>query len=724
MGIETQETPAETWSIFTDGDVEISTKQDPSGCRASGYCSMRHVSPFLGDVYPTAGIKACLESRGYRKEIIVISETRINPAYQAYDEFRRLGLGHVVWMTNSQDKCERSSWLLPDLGCIWSSQVFDGADVQGKMHMDRVAFTGRALRLGFNVLQVEADIIVFQDPYRFLKSPPLSDHNLLIMRDGNGFLNSGVIYCQNARPDGPTAYVLNEIVDRTLRWQESKALLESKDPPRSAICAEQSQFTDTLLSVVAGRPLFSQCWGPESYELRDKWWADHAKVLNITIDGNMPIGDSQRLLESVMEQVLGTARRSLSAHGSAHGRLPGRQLSLWRAWARLTQTFPRPRRRACAHLTQACALPSQGVGASDADVPAAPSQGVWPEELGGRGYVNPRDGAAAEYIAHMLEDTNVLWPDVEDADKDADSATITETFAFLPAFFIHTWSVGGGMGWWNKELVPHFPQVMAHFVQVPGGASNKPVVKMSLARYDWNLAHLAKAQEGVFFSSTRTSPTPDVLAYSPEIEDTPWPNAAAYQDAIQALVLLGMASNRTVAFPSLPCNLTWVAAHPLDSMPLNLDHVRYISYGGTGGGNNLRCMSSAYMMHDCLQAREAWPGGLLPVEFAHFLTLCPDEDMHVTYDRTAMSQAAPRARGGTPLDLRSKRTGAVADVLDIDLAALARSIRQDTTHRVVWLDAIPRLHFTRTSRAELPAHVNPLFADLKAKRCYTFYPTA
>lgn len=84
---------------------------------------------------------------------------------------------------------------------------------------------------------------------------------------------------------------------------------------------------------------------------------------------------------------------------------------------------------------------------------------MWPEELGGRGYVNPRDGAAAEYIAHMLEDTNVLWPDVEDADKDADSATITETFAFLPAFFIHTWSVGGGMGWWNKELVPHFPQV-------------------------------------------------------------------------------------------------------------------------------------------------------------------------------------------------------------------------------------------------------------------------
>lgn len=85
LGNETKETleiPAETWSIFTDGDVQVFSKYEPTGCRASGYCSLRHVSPYLGDVYFTTGLKGCLEARGYRQEIILISETRINPAYQ------------------------------------------------------------------------------------------------------------------------------------------------------------------------------------------------------------------------------------------------------------------------------------------------------------------------------------------------------------------------------------------------------------------------------------------------------------------------------------------------------------------------------------------------------------------------------------------------------------------------------------------------------------------
>lgn len=85
LGNETKEAlvvPAETWSIFTDGDVQVSSKYEPTGCRASGYCSLRHVSPYLGDVYFTTGLKGCLEARGYRQEIIIISETRINPAYQ------------------------------------------------------------------------------------------------------------------------------------------------------------------------------------------------------------------------------------------------------------------------------------------------------------------------------------------------------------------------------------------------------------------------------------------------------------------------------------------------------------------------------------------------------------------------------------------------------------------------------------------------------------------
>lgn len=68
-------------------------------------------------------------------------------------------------------------------------------------------------------------------------------------------------------------------------------------------------------------------------------------------------------------------------------------------------------------------------------------------------------------------------------------------------------------------------------------------------------------------------------------------------------MLLGMASKRAVAFPTLACNLTWIQQHNLSKLPLDLDHGRYISYGGAGGGQNLLCMSTMYMMNECLQVK-------------------------------------------------------------------------------------------------------------------------
>ena len=44
---------------------------------------------------------------------------------QAYLEFRHLGLGHVMWVTNRKEKCERAEHIFPgELGCGWSTQKF------------------------------------------------------------------------------------------------------------------------------------------------------------------------------------------------------------------------------------------------------------------------------------------------------------------------------------------------------------------------------------------------------------------------------------------------------------------------------------------------------------------------------------------------------------------------------------------------------------------------
>lgn len=90
------------------------------------------------------------------------------------------------------------------------------------------------------------------------------------------------------------------------------------------------------------------------------------------------------------------------------------------------------------------------------------AQGVWPAELGGEPYVSPRTGAAAAHIALLLEDHPELWTAMEDAAHARRAASTTESFAFLPPFFVQSWSVGGGTGFWNENLVgPLYPQVRA-----------------------------------------------------------------------------------------------------------------------------------------------------------------------------------------------------------------------------------------------------------------------
>ena len=44
-------------------------------------------------------------------------------AMQVYLELRHLGLGHVMWIVNRKDKCERAEKVFPgELGCGWSTQ--------------------------------------------------------------------------------------------------------------------------------------------------------------------------------------------------------------------------------------------------------------------------------------------------------------------------------------------------------------------------------------------------------------------------------------------------------------------------------------------------------------------------------------------------------------------------------------------------------------------------
>ncbi len=46
-------------------------------------------------------------------------------------------------------------------------------------------------------------------------------------------------------------------------------------------CWEQSVYTDTILSALAGRPLFYHCWEPPGEKLRAAWELAHQEALQV-----------------------------------------------------------------------------------------------------------------------------------------------------------------------------------------------------------------------------------------------------------------------------------------------------------------------------------------------------------------------------------------------------------------------------------------------------------
>lgn len=82
----------------------------------------------------------------------------------------------------------------------------------------------RAVLLGYNVMIIDSDSAPLSDFYWKVKQPPLSKYQMLSQSEGGGSINGGFTYVQNAKSNGPVAWVLFEMVHRTSRFSEdSKA---------------------------------------------------------------------------------------------------------------------------------------------------------------------------------------------------------------------------------------------------------------------------------------------------------------------------------------------------------------------------------------------------------------------------------------------------------------------------------------------------------------------
>ena len=83
------------------------------------------------------------------------------------------------------------------------------------MHHVRWHTAARLVRMGYNTMVLDTDVLLFDDLYHWFKAKPFSDYHIFTASEDSNMegwnINCGTVYVQNARPDGPSAWWLAEV---------------------------------------------------------------------------------------------------------------------------------------------------------------------------------------------------------------------------------------------------------------------------------------------------------------------------------------------------------------------------------------------------------------------------------------------------------------------------------------------------------------------------------
>ena len=122
-----------------------------------------------------------------------------------------VGLQNYFLLADSAGSCTS---VAGRLACVWSSLVEYMRRTLGRISGDarvralwlgRQIYAGRLAELGFNVMLLDSDSIIFADPFALIRTQ-LNSYQLVIMADhSRTWMNSncGTYYLQGARPGGP-----------------------------------------------------------------------------------------------------------------------------------------------------------------------------------------------------------------------------------------------------------------------------------------------------------------------------------------------------------------------------------------------------------------------------------------------------------------------------------------------------------------------------------------
>ena len=241
---------------------------------------------FGADVNQPGVLREVAAQISYQREIILVcgdgsayaSPTALNTVIQFY----AMRLRHVLYVSDSRRSCENLRAGLPGLACVWSSRITTARpnhtgicvkkyfDMRFYFYDIRKEMVARlAVDEGMNVLQTDTDVAWFSNPYPQLKGGSLARANLIAQHD-EPFVNAGVFYAQNIKPDGGAAWLLKETARRVHTFlyhpEEVRRVVKWAKPPYFANADEQTLMNDVLVSSICNASVY--LWSTAMFEAR------------------------------------------------------------------------------------------------------------------------------------------------------------------------------------------------------------------------------------------------------------------------------------------------------------------------------------------------------------------------------------------------------------------------------------------------------------------------
>ncbi|GIL81242.1 hypothetical protein Vretimale_1167 [Volvox reticuliferus] len=575
--------------------------------RESQSCSIGVIKRFTGPLNSWADLKALLQARSFRGEIILTHETQMDAIVQWIWRMRRMGYAHTVIAARGEHLCGQLSKVFgEELGCVWFPRSISysavraaqtsSSQLQPQLALNEVALfleepafirlqlAAMVLRLGgYNVLALDSDVLLQDDFYWWTGQPDYRDYQLLVQRDVTGGPNTGVMYARGASPSGPIAWALAEGLMRNIRWKEQPQLPPTFNSTFTT-CWEQAVVADSIYSALVGRPIFLRCLDTRQL---DRTW-------NVREDGRTRFVDANI---NLIEPALIRRSFSMSRPGpSCHSPLVG----------------------------------PEGLWALEGKLKLPHFRGVWPDALGGRALGESGGTVSRAFQQMMREAGPPFWPDPEDPSTEAAADAVpTERFTQMSRHLVCDWASCGSQGMflllrnpdgsWAGEAAgtggrdPEQREpcvVVGHLGMTPDKALGKRLQLMANGHYNMALMAAVHGPGGPYFATNshltglahfssamragmlgfharrgQMIPAPRVIALQPgALSPGPDPTAAAGGAAVafsggggsgdmsplvlaskshmisvmEALSSVAAAAGRTLGLPRLSCDYAWM----------------------------------------------------------------------------------------------------------------------------------------------------------------------